>query len=344
MEISNFYGLCSKINIYINNNANITNVIAQYGQQGPQFKNNQTQYQAIAFQHLDVLMKELSKLELRDDELQILGDFGFSKYFGIDNNKYFEAVKSNIAQNVGASYVQLGPILTDINRIKTSFQQLMTSLAPIGKTSSPIPNDMAKVEIIFAGKTELKNISACKEQMEDLYLVLRGYAQLFGTAPEDFEFQSITKHSPGKITIWTKLERAAVIITIVTGLMAIQKELMDDQMTIEKLKSKEMGDPKMQKDFIKSIEDNYEKQRDEKIEKLVHSELEKRQVETGDIKNDFKKGVEKQYNFIINGGSFNFQLSNPTEKQKVDELEKLKSDVQKIISGLEEIKRLEDKK
>lgn len=258
---------------------------------------------------------------------------------------YFEDIKKQLQTNPTAGTNILQTVITEINKLRTKPTQFLTLLQPFELRSNIklINETEGIIEITFDGNVAIDDFKEAKDQMNDWFLIIEGYAKLLDVRREDFEIISITKSSPAKFKIKTTIKNAALVLGIVSSLLLIEKTVLENRLMIEKLKQNNLvPNTEIQKRFIEDAEKHIDEKIKDGIDKLVEQKLKEHNVQdgNGDIKNNLSKGIENQYNFIINGGNVNIHVIDGQISKQVDALEKTKEELKQIKQAYEDQKAI----
>ncbi|HQW16480.1 MAG TPA: hypothetical protein PKZ48_00005 [Bacteroidia bacterium] len=347
MELNNFLNLVQDLTKKFGQNPTLTNFITNWNQLKQQYANNENQLSQIANQQLEQLKTDLPRFaEYGEEERSILNSIGIEKFVGKDTIAYLSNIQKQIQSNPAITQTLMQNLLNEINQVKSKPQQIWNILQPIKITSTSVSPKEGIVEIIFDKKVQIENISDGKEQFNDWFIILDGYAHLFGIRREDFEIISISKSSPTRIKLKTTIEIAAAILSIIASIVNIEQLYSSDQIMVEQLKSRELASDTLQQQFIKEAEERLSKNVEREINRIVDQKVQEHKVDTNtrsDIVTSFQKGVEHQYNFIVNGGDVKFYLGDPTENEKSNQLEVAKQEVKQLKENLENMKALNAK-
>lgn len=347
MELNNFLTLIQDLTKKIGQNVSLTNFVANWNQLRQQNANDVNQLRAVANQQLEQLKTELLQFEeYGEEEMEIMKSVGLEKLFGKSGVAHLSNIQKQIQSNPANTQTLLQNLVNELNQAKNKPQQIWNILQPIKISATNVNPKEGIVEIIFDKKVQISNISDGKEQFNDWFIILDGYAHLFGIRREDFEIIGISKSSPTRLKLKTTIEIAAAILSIISSIVAIEQLYSSDRIMVEQLKARELASDTLQQQFIKEAEERLTKNVEREINRIVDKKVEEHQVDTktrSDIVTSFQKGVERQYNFIINGGDVKFYLGEPTENEKSNQLELAKQEVKLLKEKLENMKALNAK-
>jgi len=264
---------------------------------------------------------------------------------GEKGRRYFEDIKKQLQTNPASGTNILQTVIAEINKLRTKPTQFLTLLQPFELSSNIklINETEGIIEITFDGNVAIDDFKEAKVQMNDWFLIIEGYARLLDVRREDFEIISITKSSPAKFKIKTSIKNATLVLGIVSSLLLIEKTVLENRLMIEKLKQNNLvPDTEIQKRFIEDAEKHIEEKIKDGIDKLVEQKIKEHNVQegNGDIKNNLSKGIENQYNFIINGGNVNIHVIDGQISKQVDALEKTKEELKQIKQAYEDQKAI----
>ncbi len=264
---------------------------------------------------------------------------GVSKLFGLEGSRYIEDIKNKIAINPDNRAIAT-PLITELSVLRTKPKQIFTLL----KDFEIIPNietiskDEGIIEITFQGNVEIEDFKEAKDQMNDWFLIIEGYARLLEVPRQEFEIINITKNSPTTFKLKTSLKNVSLVLGVITSLLVIQRSYLDNQLLLEKLRQTSLSpDADGQKQFIDNAEQHIQKEIDAKLDALVDKKLTEYKVKenAGDIKISLAKGIENQYNFINNGGNINIHISNGELKPQLELLQNTKEVIKNIRTAYE---------
>lgn len=346
MELNNFIGLVENLTKEFSNNSLITGFITNWRQLRQQAGNDPNRLKDLVVPQLESLKTGLPKLsQLSEEDTTILKSFNIEKFIGKIGQTTISNLQKQIQTNPANTQALIQSFINELNQAKTNPTQLFTQLQPF-KTEIPnIEKNEGIIEIIFNGKVKIVNISDGKEQFNDWFLIIDGYAHLFDKKREDFEIINISKNSPTTIKIKTTIEIAAAILGIIASVYSIEQQYASDRIMVEKLKARPLVEDSLHQQFLKEAEERLTKNVEREINRLVDHKIEEQKIDAksrGDIVNSFQKGVKKQYNFVINGGEVKFYLGEDKENEKTKELEAKKEEIKLLKDRLENIKTLNE--
>lgn len=264
---------------------------------------------------------------------------------GEKGRRYFEDIKKQLQSNPAVGTTLLQTVTTEINKLRTKPTQFINLLQPFELNSNinKLTAEEGIVEIIFDGDVAIDDFKEAKTQMNDWFLIIEGYARLLDVRREDFEIISITKSSPAKFKLKTTLKNATLVLAVVSSLLLIEKTVLENRLMIEKLKQNNLvPDKEIQQRFIEDAEKHIDEKIKDGIDKLVEQKIKEHNVQegNGDIKNNLSKGIENQYNFIINGGNVNIHVIDTQINKQVIVLEKTKDELKQIKQAYEDQKAI----
>lgn len=297
---------------------------------------------------LDRIIQIVGKIDTTmwsDDHRYIAEKLGLMDLIGERGRRYFENIKNNVLSSNQVDINIISNITNQINQLRTKPTQLLSLLGnfEIESNIDTLKPDEGVVEIVFDGGVAIDDFKEAKDQMSDWFIIIEGYARLLGVSREEFEIINISKNSPTKFKIKTSLTNAGLFLGIVTSLLVIEKTYLENKLTIEKLKSTELvPDNKAQIIFIQTAEKHMDEKIKKEIEDLVDEKIKEFKIPegNGDIKNNLAKGIENQYNFMINGGTVNIHVIDEKMKKDVDTLEKAKEEIKLIKTAYENQKAI----
>lgn len=348
MELSNLINFVEEFTAKFANNTAIVNLNNLWNQIKTQTATNVNGSTPTYVNFIEGLKTNLSTLNinLSKEEEEILDTWDLTKFVKGNGHHFLTEIQNQITSNPAQAPNIIQKVVTDITQNRAKPIKLNGELKPF-KIKEQISLTQGVLEIIFQGNTEISNISNGKDQFEDWFLIIDGYASIFNIRREDFEIIGISKNSPVKIKLRTTLEIASFIMTIVAGIIVIEQRFSGDRILIEQLKSRTLIESEAQQTFIKTAEEQLSISAKKEVDRLVKEKLNERKINTaenGHIQASFNKGIETQYNFIINGGDVKFILNDPAETKKAQELELLKEGVKEIRRALIQTKSINDNK
>lgn len=325
-------------------NTTFANFVTNWNLSRQQAGNDLNQIKNLAVQQLDQLKNDLPQLtEYTEEEIALIKSFNLDKFFGKSGVDYISSIQKQLQTTGQNAQSLMQTFVNELNQAKNRPNQIFNALLPLQGTTTNINKSDGIIEVVFDGKVQISNISDGKEQIGDWFLIIDGYAHLFNVRREDFEIISISKGSPTRIKFKTKIEIAASILAIIASIISIEQQYASDRIMVEQLKSRILVSDSLQQQFMKEAEERLSKNVEREINRIVDNKVQEQRIDTktrSDIVSSFQKGVEKQYNFIINGGDVKFYLGDPTENEKSTQLESSKKEVQQLKENLENIKAL----
>lgn len=297
---------------------------------------------------IDKITKILSSINTdlwTSEQLDALERLGINKLIGRNATNYLESIKYQIQSNpaLGSNLIQ--NIQAELNQVITKPTQLYSLLQPFGikPTVQEFNSDEGIIEITFDGKVAIDDFKEAKEQMNDWFIIIEGYSRLLGVTREEFEIISMSKNSPSKFKIKTTIKNVSLVLGVVASLLLIEKTYLENRLMIEKLKQTSLiPDSLKQKELIEEAENHLSEKIKKDLDQLVDKTLKEHNIQegNGDIQNNFSKGIENQYNFIVSGGNVNIQVIDEKVKQQIDTLQKTKNEIKQIKDAYENQKAL----
>ena len=281
-----------------------------------------------------------------DTNLWTSEHWDIAKIFGVDNllgtagSQYLDKIKVSLVNNPSNRSSLIMSLVTELSNLRTKPKQLVSLLNDfeIKPNIEKISEEEGIIEITFEGNVEIEDFKEAKDNMNDWFLIIEGYARLLDIPRQEFVIINISKNSPTKFKLKTSLKNVALVLGVVTSLIAIQRSYLDNQLLLEKLKQTTLSpDTEGQKQFIDTAEQHIKKEIDSKIETLVDEKLREYEIaeNNGDIKTSLRKGIENQYNFINNGGNINIYITNGELKPQVEKLQNTKDEIKNIRNAYE---------
>jgi hypothetical protein len=280
----------------------------------------------------------LIKLNLND----LVGDQGI-KYLLEQRN----SLNASITTNTGTSTTSVNAIITNLNRLKNTASNAMAILQPFSMAkanSDRIQPDEGIIEIVFDGKMGIDNFESASKQMDDWFIIIEGYARLAGVTREDFQIVSISKQSPAKFKIKTGITNTVIVLQVITSLLQLHNLTIERKTLIDKLeKNPIISDKIVHEAYINSAKAEIDSFVDTKIVEIVEQQAKEHNIgkDQGDITANLTKGIQYQYNFVINGGNVNFQVINGEVQKQIDSVEIQKKEIKLIQERLENQKKID---
>lgn len=358
-EIENIYSVLTEIN-KIGNNANLVNQVQILTrlrttfQQTPQtIVNTQVQQNQVVvlpkvIDAMDKIIEIVSTIDLsmwNSEHEYISEKLGIFHLIGENGRKHFEDLKLQMQNNMTLLPNLIQSTITELNSLKTKPTQFLNLLNTFDLKSNIklLEEDEGIIEITFDGGVAIEDFKEAKDQMNDWFLIIEGYVRLLGVTREDFEIINISKNSPTKFKIKTTLKNTALVLTIITSVLLIEKTVLENKLMIEQLKHNNLvPDVEVQKAFIESAEKNIDAKIEVGIDKIVKQKLLEYNIgeNSGDVEINLKKGIQNQYNFVVNGGTVNVYTIDGKLKNEIITLENTKEDIRLIKDAYENQKTL----
>ncbi len=281
------------------------------------------------------------------DQEDVLKKLDISNLVGENGRKYLTDIKNQIDSAPSNAQAIIQGAIQELNKLRAKPNQVFTMLQPFSmqETVSILNNSEGVLEIVFDGKVSINDFGEAKEQMEDWFIIIEGYARLLGVRREDFEIISISKNSPSKFKIKTTLTNVTLVLGIITAVLHIEKTILENKLMIEKLKQNPIiSDSTFHKQYIEKATQEIENKVKEGIDKIVEDKIQEHPIpeNNGDIKASLSKGIQYQYNFIVNGGNVNIHVIDGQVQQQVEKLENSKIELKQIKENYENQKALNE--
>ncbi len=278
--------------------------------------------------NLTNLYAEISFLKvLSDSDKEVVKAYDLPSY--LYTNEPLPNYKAMGGSEPGKLYVS--SVLL-IQQFTNTLRQLLVILSPFLQFEPSLGSDEAKFQIIFDENTEITNITEGKEQFNDWFIILEGYAQLFEINRDDFEIEEITKNSPLRITIKSKSAVVGGILSLILPLINLEQAYLGYKTTIEKVKTTELVDKDLHDQYVQAAEASIEKKMNEHLDEIVNKKMQEREL-SADKKAAIHASVTKTYHFIVNGGSVQFFINEGEGKQMINQLEEAKDTVKRLREG-----------
>ena len=299
----------------------------------------------ISLNNINQMLQKINLTSTNLDFELIIEKLGFSNLLGEKGSKYFEDLKSQIRNNPNSIQNYIQNTNVELNNLRTKTTQFFNLVKPFEITSNikSLNKDEGIIEIVFDGGVSIDDFKEAKDQMNDWFLIIEGYARLLGVTREDFEIINISKNSPVNFKIKTTLKNTTLFLSIITSVLLIEKTVLENKLMIEQLKHNNLvPDSEIQRTFIETAEKNIDSKIEAGINSIVSNKLKEYKIDknNGDIETNFKKGVQNQYNFVVNGGTVSVNVINGEVKKEIEILENTKKDIKQIKEAYENQKSL----
>lgn len=360
-EVQDIYSVLAELELIINNQTlqteiqNLTRLRTSFQQTVTvrPVPNIQTQGAALtqinnSIDNIIVIVSGINTSLWNAEHENIIEKLGISDFIGENGRKHFENVKTQIQSNLTnptfiSSLIQ--STIQELNSLRTKPVQFLNLLKTFDLKSNIeiLDENEGIIEIVFDGNVAIDDFKEAKDQMQDWFLIIEGYARLLGVTREDFEIIGISKNSPTKFKIKTTLKNTALVISIITSVLLIEKTVLENKLMIEQLKHNNLvSDPEFQRSFIENAEKHIDDKIQAGINLIVEQKIDEYKIEknNGDIEANLKKGIQNQYNFVVNGGTVNVQVIEGELKKEVVSLENTKEEIKRIRSAYENQKIL----
>lgn len=297
------------------------------------------------------LKKEAAKINydtLTDIQKDFLKAYDIDIILGNDIDEYFDKL---LVLATPSKTKQLRTALTllinSLNTLITLPSQLIGPIEPFKKLSY-ISNESSSssiAEIIFKEKVAIENFDSAKIQINNWYIIINSYAELLGITKSEYEIVTITKSSPTRISVKSTFSGIALLLSITTGLLELEKRIYGDRILVEQVRQN-VSAPTTSAPFIDELNKAIKQKIDSHINEMVDSLIDEYQQnsEPSGIKNSVQKGIEKQYNFIINGGTVNFYLGDTSDNTSYQKYIELRNDVDRLNEQYKKINLIEGDK
>jgi len=300
----------------------------------------QNNFNATNIDNIKNLLAKIDTSLWTKEYWEIAKVFRVDKLLGPQGNKYLDNIKAELASNPINKNNIISALVTELNALRTKPKQFETLLSDFGIVPNieKISENEGIIEITFEGKVEIEDFKEAKDQMNDWFLIIEGYARLLNVPRQEFEIINISKNSPTTFKLKTSLKNVGLFLGIVSSLLVIQRSYLDNQLLLEKLRQTTLSpDTDGQRQFIENAEKHIQTEIDAKIKALVDKKLAEYNIEenTGDVKTSLTKGIVNQYNFINNGGNINVYISNGELQPQLEQLQNTKEDIKNIRTAYE---------
>jgi len=321
----------------------IANTIANYENTVIAYRTNPPAHVTAFLESINNAKAQLAFMTvLSKDEKALL------KLYDIDNfaeNVFWTQTIANIKANSPDLMKNMDAFIGGLKYLKTKIEALSTFVYPLNKLEKNITDQEAIFEVVFDNNVQISNISEGKEQINNWWIIIDGYAHLFGVRREDFEILTISKNTPTKMQIKSTIVIVAGILTIAEKLLNIEKAFLPNKVLIEQLKTNPLiDDQSANQIYIEQSEAKLNKTIDRHIDEVIEERM-KAHKNTAKKENlsSIKKSIETQYNFTINGGDVRFYINDPKYKEEIRQVEQTKLEIKRVKDSLTDIKLLSNK-
>jgi len=301
------------------------------------------------FSKISSALKSFDITKLTAVQEKILEIYNFSDIlnggFDIKSSKLL----AQADQNPKTAQGNVQKLFAELNALFTKPAQIMAQLQPFASidTRPTIGDDEGIIELVFDGDVSIGDFAEAKQMMNDWFLIVDGYSRLLGIQKTEFEIYAITKASPTKLKIKAAATTTALVLAIVSGLLDIEERIVGNKVLIEQVKQKSLAPDDAQKKFIKEIEKSIKETVSKEVDRIVTEKLAEYKIGEGqgDVETSLKKSVEKQYNFVVNGGEVNIYIEEEgTSQESIKALETKKEKVKELKQQYDSLSGLIDKK
>lgn len=238
----------------------------------------------------------------------------------------------------------LSSIYSDLNIAKSILSNSIQLLQQLSTLEPSANGGEGVIEIVFDGGVKIDNVTEGKEQFNDWFIILEGYAQLLDISRDDFEIMEITKSSPTRMKIKTKEAIITTILATIVPLIQLETAYIGQKTTLATLKANPMVEKDLHNQYMLAAQEVLDK----KIEKHIEEIVDKKMTEhnsTTEKKASIHKAVLKQYQFITNGGDVKFYFGdNSAKEEEIAKLEHDKETIKALRDSLNDLKLLNNKK
>lgn len=352
-QIKEYFEIIDKLRELYQSDATLQVEITTLQQQTAAFRN-----QRNAVQILNVLNPILDRIQIRVEQVdliplttvqvKILEVYALDKILGRNFKKYRKTFTDSIQKTPTTAQQQVLQLIADLNNLRTKPAQIISQIQPISniEVKPTLNKNEGIIELTFDNGVSIENFADAKILMSDWFLIIDGYSRVLGLQKTDFEIISITKASPTKIKIKSIATGTALALSIVTGLLQLEQRIIGNKVLVEQVRQNPIAQDSA-KAYIKDIEKSMKEEIAKEIDRIVEEKLKEHKIAggNGDIQTSLKKGIEKQYNFIVNGGEVNIYLGE-SEKNNPDliSLENTKKDIKQLQEQYSDLKKIEQKK
>jgi hypothetical protein len=267
---------------------------------------------------------ELDKLRfLSDEDVDVIKKLNFDELLNIDlrgiqNNTLNPQQLLDIARTTAYRITNL------TNMVNSFYENLKNFSISVSQSSE----NTAIIEIIYKGKARIENFSEAKDEMDDWFVIMEGYARHLGVQSSEFEIIEISKNSPAKFKIKSALKNAQLIISVLTGLYILEAKIQSDIYHFEQLKNSSASSV-IPQEMLETIQKHFDSSIEKGIDKMIEEKFKNKSPD----QNALRKSIERQYKFINNGGEVNVYI-NEGENNGSKELLEAKQQLQQIKNQL----------
>jgi len=352
-QIKEYIEIIDKLKTLFQSDAILQREITALSQQNNVFRTQRNAVQIInvlnpIFDRIQNQIEQIDLIPLTTVQEKILEVYGLNKILGKNFKAYREEIVNSIQKNPSTTQVQIQKLTADINNLRTRPAQIFAQIHPISTIDikPTLKKNEGIIELIFDEGVSIDNFADAKNLMADWFLIIDGYSRVLGIQKTDFEIISITKASPTKIKIKSVATGTALALSIVTGLLQLEQRIVGNKVLVEQVRQNPVAQDSA-KAYIKEIEKSMKEEISKEVERLVEEKIKEHKIANGngDIKTSLKKGIEKQYNFIVKGGEVNVYLGEEGKtNQDLITLENTKKDIKELQHKYNNLKKIESKK
>lgn len=349
-QIKEYFEIIDKLRTLYQSDTILQSEITNLSQQTAVFRNQRNTVRILSILNpiLDRIQNRIEQVDLiplTTVQEKILDVYGFSKILGKNFKNYRELIVNNILNEPVTAQIQIQQLTTEINNLRTKPAKILAQIQPISsiEIKPTLKKNEGIIEVTFVEGVSIDNFADAKTLMSDWFLIVDGYSRVLGIQKTDFEIISITKASPTKIKIKSIATGTALALSIVTGLLQLEQRIVGNKVIIEQIRQNPIAQDSA-KVYIKDIEKSMKDEIAKEIERLVEEKVKEHKIadRNGDIKTSLKKGIEKQYNFIVNGGEINIYLGESAKNTpEIATLENTKKDIKELKEKYNNLKKIE---
>ncbi|MCW3120789.1 MAG: hypothetical protein JWQ38_281 [Flavipsychrobacter sp.] len=254
--------------------------------------------------------------------------------------------KPSRLQNVSPTGLIEGLALTyqDLLASKSALNKSIIFLDQLSILEPSVNDGEGMIEIVFDGDVKIDNVTEGKEQFNDWYVILDGYAQLLDIDRNDFEIMEMTKSSPTRMRIKTKDAIIATLLATIVPLIQLETAFIGHKTMIANLQANPIGPKELQNQYVQAAKDDLSKRIDMHIDEIVEQKMREHNSKA-EKKAAIHMAIVKQYKFITNGGDVKFYLGENSDKE--EEIAKLEADkvkIKELRDSLTDLKLIANKK
>lgn len=283
----------------------------------------------------------LSSIVLREyypNQEEILSRMGFLDLIGDRGVTYLNSV---IASAANSSMTISGP---EIKRLISNLSDFIFNIPVTFYYTSKFAEeihaeeDEVIIEVVFDDMASIDNFKDAKKEMGDWSLIVNALAKLTGGSVDDFPIVSFSKNSPTRTSFKCKAATALLVLEFFKVSTELAKSVIEYKQSMDMVikSDPEMAEENTKRREVRSAE--IIKEGGQKITTNIIATARKDKS----INNDVNKGIEKQVNFVNNGGTINVYLGTEENSEVVAELKEAQAEIKRLNENNENRKKISE--